>query len=211
VVLRFDDGQTCGVEIGSEYDLVGSIFVIGRQLENSSAVEEFRDVEQKGWSIQSHTMTHPDLTTLSDMELHYELGISKLKLMELGFNPTVFAYPHSRFNDRVIEHISQYYEFATAGKYLGNRNQSRYLIPTHTVRNTSSVEDVMEGVYDAINRKTCVTIMFHRFAYEGDENVGRYWWYYERYEELCKRLAELRDQGLVKVLTAEDAYMKCYR
>ena len=52
--------------------------------------KEVKLLHDEGHDIASHGMSHKDLTTLSDMELEYEIGQSKKDLLEMGINSTIF-------------------------------------------------------------------------------------------------------------------------
>ena len=57
--------------------------------------EEVRDLDRRGFSIGSHTVNHPILTTISPSELDLELGESKSCIeRELGKPCPWFAYPN---------------------------------------------------------------------------------------------------------------------
>jgi peptidoglycan/xylan/chitin deacetylase (PgdA/CDA1 family) len=63
-----------------------------------------------GWSIVSHSLSHRDLTTLSDSELHRELRDSKAWVVNNGFGPSdVFIVPYHSWGSREREAIKQYY------------------------------------------------------------------------------------------------------
>lgn len=53
--------------------------------------------------IGSHTMTHPNLVTIPDDQLRFELGESKRKLEEtVGYLIVDLALPHGSYNDQVL-------------------------------------------------------------------------------------------------------------
>jgi peptidoglycan/xylan/chitin deacetylase (PgdA/CDA1 family) len=65
--------------------------------------DELRQVAASGWEIGSHTVTHPHLPQLSDVELQSELVDSKERLeREIGRPCRTLAYPSGRFDDRVM-------------------------------------------------------------------------------------------------------------
>ena len=65
---------------------------------------EIRDLQGQGFSFQSHTRTHPDLTRLDDDRLAAELSGSRLALQELlDTEVTCLAYPYGRQDARVVE------------------------------------------------------------------------------------------------------------
>lgn len=80
--------------------------------------DQITNMSNDGQDIESHTMTHPDLNTLSLAQLQYELGASKDCLQQHGFNVTAFAYPRNlgSENATVVNVVSQYY---TVAKTLG--------------------------------------------------------------------------------------------
>ncbi|MFX3624448.1 MAG: polysaccharide deacetylase family protein [Ectobacillus sp.] len=92
----------------------GTIFVaagfIGREKRLSAT--ELKDMAQSGFfSIQSHTMFHPDLTKATNDE--YELKTSKETLAAITGKPVLaFAYPYGFYNDEVIGEVKKYYRFA---------------------------------------------------------------------------------------------------
>jgi peptidoglycan/xylan/chitin deacetylase (PgdA/CDA1 family) len=66
--------------------------------------DELRQLAASGWEIGSHTVTHPYLPQLSDVELQSELVDSKERLeREIGRPCRTIAYPSGRFDDRVMQ------------------------------------------------------------------------------------------------------------
>ena len=63
-----------------------------------------------GHDIQSHGMSHKDVTTLSACDLEDEVGQSKQSLLEHDFNSTIFwpAYAASGGNSKIVDAISKY-------------------------------------------------------------------------------------------------------
>jgi peptidoglycan/xylan/chitin deacetylase (PgdA/CDA1 family) len=56
-----------------------------------------------GWEVDSHTVTHPDLTTVTDSQLRQELVASRAYLRKrFGVPVDFFCYPAGRFNGRVV-------------------------------------------------------------------------------------------------------------
>ena len=70
--------------------------------------EDLRFIADKGYRIGSHTMTHKDLTKLSDRDLEREVFDSK-KLLEdrLGMEVDTFCYPYGYFDRRVVEVVKK--------------------------------------------------------------------------------------------------------
>jgi len=67
------------------------------------AAEHIGAMRDMGFSFQSHTRLHPDLTTLSEDTLLAELAGSRQELEDmLGERVRYLAYPYGRFNDHVL-------------------------------------------------------------------------------------------------------------
>lgn len=104
VVLSFDDGvmgqYVYGLPILKEKGWAGQLNLKseGSDLSTSQVKKMYR----AGWEIASHTITHPDLTTLDPGALEQELAGSKQQLEDdLGIEIFNFCYPAGRYNDQV--------------------------------------------------------------------------------------------------------------
>lgn len=65
---------------------------------------EVREMRAAGHHIGAHTLSHPDLTRLSDEQVRHELVGSKRRIEDaLGDAVSSFAYPYGRFDPRVRE------------------------------------------------------------------------------------------------------------
>lgn len=57
--------------------------------------------DRRGWEIDSHTLTHADLTTLDDVALRHELVESRRELRRrFGVHADFLAYPSGRYGAR---------------------------------------------------------------------------------------------------------------
>jgi peptidoglycan/xylan/chitin deacetylase (PgdA/CDA1 family) len=64
---------------------------------------EVRRLIAAGWEIDSHTLTHPDLTTLDDARLRDELVGSRREIRRRFGQPAdFFTYPAGRYDARVV-------------------------------------------------------------------------------------------------------------
>jgi peptidoglycan/xylan/chitin deacetylase (PgdA/CDA1 family) len=63
---------------------------------------EVRGLIASGWEIDSHTLTHPDLTTLPAVALRHELVGSRAEIRRRFGQPAdFFCYPSGRYDARV--------------------------------------------------------------------------------------------------------------
>lgn len=114
IEFSFDDGysnDTRTAEILEKYNLRGTFYIIFDAVgqPNRLSWDQIKDLDKRGHSIGSHTMTHPsDLKALFNDELHVEIQNSK-DLIEnvLGHNITSFCYPRGRFDERVKQIVAE--------------------------------------------------------------------------------------------------------
>ena len=78
--------------------------------QNTLTWEELRELKESGLiEIESHSVTHDDLTKISDEQLRRELEESKrLISSKLGITSTSVAYPYGLFNRKTIGMMKQY-------------------------------------------------------------------------------------------------------
>ncbi len=122
-VLTFDDGWESGltevVPLLAARGLRATFYVcpgwLGGQhpdvagpagrLADADAV---RGLQAAGMEVGSHTMTHPDLRTLDDAELHEQIVTSRARLEELLQAPCpTFAYPFGLYDERVVAKVRE--------------------------------------------------------------------------------------------------------
>ncbi len=120
VVITFDDGFEDFAEyawpILSGLDLKATLFMVAglagqaaRWLASEDPTpprllswETLRTLSADGLDIQSHSLTHPDLTAIAERDVRHELEISRAVLEQrLGRPVRYFAYPKGRYNQAV--------------------------------------------------------------------------------------------------------------
>lgn len=127
IVLSFDDGY-----LGQYLDAMpilkkkGWAGQLNLKSEGSDlSGKQARKMYQAGWEIASHTITHPDLTTIDAATLKQELVGSKRQLeKELGIEIVNFCYPAGQYNDEVIAAVEAagYRGATTVNPGLGERS-----------------------------------------------------------------------------------------
>lgn len=81
-------------------------------LEGAMTWLNIQEIQAAGHEILSHTITHPDLTTLSEADLITELNGSKLALEAQGLTVSNLVYPGGSYNATVVGIADDYYEAA---------------------------------------------------------------------------------------------------
>lgn len=112
IMITFDDGYmdnyTTALPILKKYGFTATVFLIVKKVGDPNCLtwKEVKELDQEGWDIESHTLTHPDLTKISPNLLKEELVDSKAILeKELGKPIQFFAYPSGRHNDNVVQDV----------------------------------------------------------------------------------------------------------
>ena len=105
IVLSFDDGYLGqyldAMPILRKYGWAGQLNLKAEGSDLSST--EVKKMINAGWEIASHTISHPDLTTLDPATLNKELVGSKRELeKDLGVEIVNFCYPAGQYNDAVV-------------------------------------------------------------------------------------------------------------
>lgn len=116
VSITFDDGResqlTVGAPLLNSHNLKGTFFIIsGFFPRGSTTLEQWQQAAEQGHEMASHSVTHPDLTQLSEEQVREELLISKEQI-DQWFpyqSCTTFAYPSGYLNEEVESLASEYY------------------------------------------------------------------------------------------------------
>jgi peptidoglycan/xylan/chitin deacetylase (PgdA/CDA1 family) len=82
-----------------------------------------------GWEIDSHSLTHADLTTLEPARLRTELTGSRARIRSLfGVPANFFAYPSGRLNPGVVAAVRR------AGYLAATTTRTGYAVPRDRFR-----------------------------------------------------------------------------
>lgn len=116
LMITFDDGYldnyTNAYPILKRYGFKAVIFVItsfmDQQLPGYFTWEQAKEMEKNGISIESHTVTHPSLTDISEENVRYELTESKKRIEEILKKKVSFvAYPTGTYNLHIAKLVKE--------------------------------------------------------------------------------------------------------
>lgn len=109
VILTFDDGgldnYTVAFPLLKEHGFKGTFFVITKTVgrEGQMDWDQLREMVAAGMAVQSHTVSHPDLTGVSAERLQAELSDSRTAISEAtGEVGYALCYPAGSYDDTVI-------------------------------------------------------------------------------------------------------------
>lgn len=154
VIITFDDGYKNikqVLDITDKYDVKPTVFVISdsnsrnyEELENNKRL--LSDIELKklishGWTVGSHTSTHPNLKNVERKRLSYEIKKSKLSLEKrLKIKCDFIAYPKGKYTQAVLNNVamSGYEMGLTMDDGFINLNTSLFKIPRIGINRTHS-------------------------------------------------------------------------
>jgi peptidoglycan/xylan/chitin deacetylase (PgdA/CDA1 family) len=118
-ILTFDDGyksQYTNVKpILDKYGYKGTFYVVCNYAEKEDKDRmnwnEIQELQKQGHDIESHSMSHANLTDIPAYRVDIEIGVSKQCLVSQGFNVTSFSYPFAQGsqNESIVDTVAKYY------------------------------------------------------------------------------------------------------
>jgi peptidoglycan/xylan/chitin deacetylase (PgdA/CDA1 family) len=128
---------------------------------------QVKNLFSNGMEIASHTVTHTDLTTVSQTQLVYEMSQSQATLQNLlGAPVTDFAYPYGSYNTNTITVGEQYYQSQrTVDAGLNTKdNFDPTKLKIYEVDSNISQAQVQGWVNAAIQQKSWLILVYHEIA-----------------------------------------------
>jgi peptidoglycan/xylan/chitin deacetylase (PgdA/CDA1 family) len=107
VVLSFDDGYAdqlrSALPVLRRARWPGTLNLALSFLPGMGGAAAVTRLQQAGWEIDAHSVTHPDLTTLPAARLREEVAGSRAAIRDLfGVAPRFFCYPNGHLNAAVV-------------------------------------------------------------------------------------------------------------
>lgn len=218
VVLSFDDGTIYDrpfIELLNKYNLSATLN-LNSGLDDFVWYYEDRDrIERltlkdcvdlyKNHEVSSHTLTHPNLTELSEEEIIKEVNEDVKNLSQIFGYPIVsFAFPFSFYNEDIINIIKE----KTPIKYLRYPNRSdsylpidQYHIHINCCYDDPEIYQKLENFSKNNLEDSLFVIAGHSYEFE----VKKDW---DKIEALLKYLSSNQN---IKVLTMKDACTRLFK
>jgi peptidoglycan/xylan/chitin deacetylase (PgdA/CDA1 family) len=132
IVITFDNGYpeqvTFAPSVMARYGWPG---VLNEITENHLQPRQIWPVIHRGWEVDSHSLTHPELTTATPAELWAQVHQSRVYLQKTFHIPSnSFCYPSSHYNAAVIAAVKRagYTNAVTEGDAYAT-SADPYLLP----------------------------------------------------------------------------------
>jgi peptidoglycan/xylan/chitin deacetylase (PgdA/CDA1 family) len=142
VVLTFDDGYLSQYRTAARaLRARGWPGVLNLQVDRLGAAggltrAQVRRLLGDGWELDSHSLTHPDLTAVSPARLRRELvGSREAIAREFGVTPSFFCFPygHADAASRAAVRAAGYLGATTTRRALAKPGGDRYALPRISV------------------------------------------------------------------------------
>lgn len=177
ISINFDDGWQSVYDnafpVLREKKMTATVFSITNSLKERIPqylnVSQLRKLEEAGWEIGSHTLSHPDLTTLKKEDLIKELRDSKEFLINEGLWVENLAVPFGFYDSQVIKEALKYYSnIRTVYKQL-NLFSAERLVDGVVLRKDTDMEIIKNRIEEAKIKKAWLVLVFHQVDDSGKE------------------------------------------
>lgn len=218
VSLEFDDGDTQGPvrDLLAQRGFRATFFINSAHvgLPGHFGWRELRALAGDGHEIAGHTLTHPDLTTLSATAQKREICDDRSALVAHGLHPVNFAYPYGRYTAQT-KRIVRACGYRSARRASGLRAPDRYAVNRRTLtdlyaiptlpapQDTTPAQDIIGAVTGAEQHGGgWVQVFWHRIC---PDDCARFSWPAERLDEVLAWLRGEVDAGRVRIATVRGA------
>jgi len=204
--LTFDDGWEdnyfTALPILDQYGFKSTQYYATTYIENNLPEQyKISAFVNDGHEIGAHSVTHPDLTTLSDGKLDYELSHSKsiLESFAGAGNVNSFATPYGAYDSRVITAILKYF-CSHRSTDAGFNIRDGITIANVRVQNmlkTTTLAEFDSWIDQAVRDNSWLVLVYHRVADDPGE-------YDTKTPDFSSQMEEIKKSG-IDVKTVRDA------
>lgn len=216
ITFSYDDGLKNNYHVAlplhEQYGIPASLAIIAHRAvspefwDRYMTPQEIVDADARGHEIVSHGVYHKNkFTEISDEELSFELSHSK-KILSGFVKGSVSAIniPFARYDDRVLEEASKYYEkIRLAGDKLNDIGGEKSLISAHAINSKTTLDRVKKLIDRAVSEDKWLVLMFHGITGE-PEPKGMYSNTSEFLEQVLSYAKEYIREGSLKPVLFKD-------
>ncbi len=178
--IEFDDGWestfTKAYPVLKSNNVNATVFIVPKYVgaTNYMNFNQIKTLQSAGWDIGSHSFSHPDLTSMNDSRLSYELNASSDWLINNNFQKSsrYIAYPFGTYSTRTLDFVEKRYLLGRSTQWESavqhfKEDPSVWLVQRIiTVEYSPSVnytnpEWLIQNINDTINSGLLGIIVFH--------------------------------------------------
>lgn len=208
--IDFDDGWVSqyknALPILEETGIESTFYIISKPVKmgwvNYMTPSQVQLIARLGHEIESHTVSHPHLADLDEIEVQRELETSKAYLERLiGKKITVLAYPYGSFDDEVISIAKKtdYQGGRSVYAGLNTATTSSYRLYSYSVMDDTSFDKVKKMIDEAIQKDRWLILTFHQVG-SGFGPIN----HYDVTTEYFKKVIEYVRKTGIPVITASE-------
>lgn len=122
----FDDGNNTDYllarEVFKEHNAIAGFAVVTGWIDKKDylSISQILELQNNGFEIMSHTVSHPNLKSLDEKLIESELSSSKTALEGIGVRVKNLVYPYNKNNSLVRDVAAKYYRSARGGRRMMN-------------------------------------------------------------------------------------------
>jgi peptidoglycan/xylan/chitin deacetylase (PgdA/CDA1 family) len=181
VSVTFDDAwksqYNIGIPILERYGVFGTFYITTQYFDTPEysgfmTKEEVLDMHRRGHEIGGHTITHPDLASLTQVALERELRDSKTVLENLiGVPVRSVAYPYGSYNASVIEMSKRvgYESGRTVNIGFNTKSTPPYELYSISPTRDTPLSEVLSAIDEAQKNGTWLIIALHELGSTGNQ------------------------------------------
>jgi peptidoglycan/xylan/chitin deacetylase (PgdA/CDA1 family) len=199
LTLTFDDGilshYTTVYPLLKEKDFSATFFIIANKtkFENKSLMnfDQIKELQNNGFEIGSHTITHPRLTKLEENQITKELFESKQILEQKGFEINSLSIPYRNYNKQILEQANQYYP-TIRDNY--NTKSGGFFFNSLSVDVETNIEKICKKIHTAKEKNYWLILIMHDI----NNNPERWDLSEENFKKVlaCAKKAEIKVDSL---------------
>jgi len=205
ISLTYDDGwksiYSGAFPITQRYNYPGTLYLVTDYLNTSNhmTTSDIRAMQNAGFEVGSHTVSHPHLPLLTANQVNAQLYDSKT-ILQSQFGPvTAFASPFGEYNSTILSQISQFYtSHRSTDSGMNTKNDfNPMVIKAETVRSDTTTAQINQWISQAKTDKVWLVLTFHQI----DSSGTLYATSPTKFDSI---LASIKNQG-VPVVTIDQA------
>lgn len=212
VSVTFDDGwanqYTNAFPVIKQYSIPSTFYLISGEVNDAPdymSATQIKNLFAAGNEIGSHSVTHSDMTTLSQAQITNEFSQSQTTLQNLiGVPVKNFAYPYGAYNAATVAAGQQYYQSQRTVSAGYNTKDSFNItgLKIYEVDSNISQAQVQGWIQGAIAQKSWLILVYHEVATSPVDPSDAL--YTTQPSDFAAEMAYLKNSG-VKTVTVQQA------